>query len=156
MKESLESLGRIRTKGIALLVLTFVAGALAGVAVERLRSAQQAPELPPPDITMMRPPREGNLPPVFRQLNLTPAQREQIIQILERGRPRTDGILREMLPRLRATTDSIHAEVRAVLTPAQLATWDSLTAQMRRRAGQVRRGMRGRGMGPAAPPPPEP
>ena len=156
MKETLESLGRIRTKGIALLVLTFVAGALAGVAVERVRTARQAPEPPPPDITMLRPLREGTLPPVLRQLNLTPAQREQIIQILERGRPRTDSILREMLPRLRATTDSIHAELRAVLTPAQLATWDSSTAQMRRRAEQVRRGMRGRGMGPARPPPPEP
>ncbi len=90
---------------------------------------------------MMRPFREGWLPPLFENLGLTADQRTQIIDIMEQGRPRTDQILREMLPRLRTVTDSIHEQVRAVLTPEQLVQFDSLMSDMRPGPRRGRRGL---------------
>lgn len=140
MKNSVESLGRIRTQGIALLLATFVAGALAGMALERLRTR---PEFPPPGqergLGMMRPFAPGGLPPMFEELNLTDEQRASISEIIERSRPRTDELLQSMLPRLRAVTDSVREEIRAVLTPEQAVKLDSLMADVRGRF----RGMRG-------------
>ncbi|NIN71887.1 MAG: hypothetical protein GTO46_08155 [Gemmatimonadetes bacterium] len=157
MKNGVESLGRIRAQGVAILLLTFVVGVLVGFAGERIRSARRAelPPLPPamgPDMTARF--RQGNLPAMFRRLNLTPEQARQIAAIMENGRPRSDAILDEMLPRLRAVTDSIRQEIGAVLTAEQAALWDSLAAHERR--GRMRERMPGRRGGRGAPPPPIP
>ncbi|UCF21183.1 MAG: hypothetical protein JSU87_07295 [Gemmatimonadota bacterium] len=143
MTGSLESLGRIRAKGIALLLATFVAGALAGTAAERILAARRAPEAPGFEIGMARGLGEGRLLGPFRELDLTLEQRARISEIIERGRPRTDAVMREMLPRLRAITDSVHLEIRAVLTPEQEAVWDSLLTRTHRRGARFS-GPRGR------------
>jgi Spy/CpxP family protein refolding chaperone len=149
MKNSVESLGRIRAKGIALLAVTFMVGALAGMAAERLRPRPSPfPEVPPGMMSQGKP---GAMPPMFGELNLTPEQREQILQIMERSRPRTEDVLGEMMPRLQAVTASVRDEIHAVLTPEQVAKLDSLTTDMRARRGWMRRGMRGHGQG--EPPP---
>jgi Spy/CpxP family protein refolding chaperone len=156
MKDGVESLGRIRTKGITLLAVTFLAGALAGGAAERIRMAKRPPPpVEPPDFGMMAGGRPGMLPRWFQQLDLTEEQRDQIRQIIESRREPTEQVMREMMPRLRAASDSVMAEIRAVLTPEQLEKWDELQAEMRRRGGQMRQGM-GRGKGPGGPPPPMP
>jgi Spy/CpxP family protein refolding chaperone len=148
MKNSVESLGRIRAKGIALLAVTFLVGGLAGMAAERMRSRPTPfPEMNPG----MMPFKPGAMPPMFRELNLTPEQRRQILEIMERSRPRTDDVLGEMMPRLRAVTDSVRDEIHAVLTPDQAAKLDSITADMRHQRGGMRRGMRERGMGELPP-----
>lgn len=149
MKNSVESLGRIRAQGIALLVATFVAGTLAGMALERVRARPEG--VPPggePGPDMMRPFRPGRLPPMFEELDLTAEQRAQISDIVERSRPRTDELLQSMLPRLRAVTDSVRDEIHAVLTPEQAAKLDSLMADMRGRNRGMRRGPWERGPGP--------
>lgn len=156
MKEGFESLGRVRAQGIALVAIVFVAGVLAGVAGDRLLAARRAPEPPPPDMTMLRPLRRGSLPGMFRQLDLTLAQRRQIVEILEQGEPRTEEILSEMLPRLRAVTDSVHAEIRAVLTEEQASRLDSLLQLMRPRRGPMRQRMPGPSEMRGGPPPPQP
>jgi len=147
MREGMEALGRIRAQGIALLFITFLVGLLAGFAAERVRSARSTLDAAPQRLT--RPLRPGHLPPMFHHLDLTPAQRERIVEIMEGGRPRTEAILSEMLPRLRAVTDSIHEEIRGVLTPDQVERWDSLLTQMHGR----RRMMGPRMRGGAEPPP---
>lgn len=148
MKNSVESLGRIRTQGIALLAATFVAGALAGMALERVRTR---PGLPPlgrePGPGMLQPFGPDRLPPMFEQLNLTDEQRARIADIIERSRPRTDELLQSMLPRLRAVTDSVRDEIRAVLTPEQAVKLDSLMADMQGRFRGMRRGPWERGPG---------
>ncbi|UCC74689.1 MAG: hypothetical protein JSV86_09105 [Gemmatimonadota bacterium] len=156
MKNGVESLGRIRTQGVALLLLTFAVGVLVGFAAERVRSARRAPVpfKPGPDVIGQF--RQGQLPNIFRELGLTPEQREQIAVIMENGRPRSDAVMDEMLPRLRAVTDSIRQEVRAVLTPEQAAAWDSLMAQMQVRRGPLRPARPGRRTGRGGPPPPMP
>jgi Spy/CpxP family protein refolding chaperone len=85
---------------------------------------------------------QGNLPAMFRELNLTPEQARQIAIIMENWRPRSDAVLNEMLPRLRAVTDSIRQEIREVLTPEQAAALDSLEMRMRR--GRMMERMPGR------------
>jgi Spy/CpxP family protein refolding chaperone len=153
MKNGVESLGRIRAQGIAILVLTFAVGLLVGFAGERIRARRAPPpfELPPEAMTRFR---QGNLPTMFRELNLTPGQERQIATIMENGRPRSDAVLGEMLPRLRAVTDSIRQEVRGVLTPEQIAVWDSLAAHARR--GRMREERPGRRGGRGGPPPQTP
>ena len=96
---------------------------------------------------MMRPFGPGRLPPLFEELNLSPAQRAEIVEIIERSRPRTDELLESMLPRLRAVTDSVRDEIHAVLTPEQAARLDSLMADVGNRFRRMRRGPWERGPG---------
>lgn len=106
---------RGRFRAAALLVITFLAGLAAGYTVAGMRA-------PAPwggergRIRIMLP---DSLPPAFEQLELTIVQRQQVLGILARARPTTDSILRGVIPRLRALTDSVDGEIRAVLRPEQ-------------------------------------
>lgn len=141
MKQGVESLGRIKLQGIALLFVAFVVGVLAGAAGERLRAARDEPGRPfvPGGRGMFRP---GELPPWYEELDLTPEQREKTKEILEQTRPLTDSIMRETLPRIRAVTDSIRAEIRSLLTPEQREKLDELEERFRRRRRGFMRGER--------------
>ena len=141
MKDSVESLGRIRAKGIALLGVTFVVGMLAGLAAERALASRRGPEFPPPRAMMRGGPRPGELPPMFRRLDLSDEQETEIEAILERARPRTEAVWEEMRPRLEAAMDSVTEEIRKVLTADQSAKLDSITEEFRsRRQNWDRRG----------------
>jgi len=144
MNDGLESLGRVRLQGIALLVLALAAGALGGMALERVRASRARPE--PPGWT----PRRGELPPGFGGLDLTAEQRERIDAIFRASRPRTDSVLRASLPRLEAIRDSVRAEIRAVLTADQQRRFD----EMETRGPRGRGGMRERPGFPGGPPGP--
>ena len=117
MKDHLESLGRVKLQGVLLLAVVFAIGAFAGAAFERARQARWGP---PPHAG------HGTRPGWLDKLQLTDAQEQQIHRILERNRPRTDSILDQLLPRLRAVSDSARAEVRAVLTREQQEIFDRL------------------------------
>ncbi|MDX1623639.1 MAG: hypothetical protein R3199_06630 [Gemmatimonadota bacterium] len=117
MSGAIESLGRIRAKGLALLAVVFVAGALAGAALDRWWTASTAP--PSEDIPVGPMVRDGRLPPAFERIDLTDEQRERIEAILATWQPRVDSLLGTTLPALRAVTDSVRQEVEAVLTPEQ-------------------------------------
>ncbi len=116
MQGSLESLGRLRLQAVILLLVVFVIGALTGAAIERTRR----PRPPGP------PPREGLSPAMRDELRLTAAQNQRVDAILAGSRRRTDVVLDRFLPQLRALTDSIRTEVRAVLTPEQQEIFDRL------------------------------
>jgi Spy/CpxP family protein refolding chaperone len=122
---------RARTRGAAVLLVTFISGALAGAAI--MHVARVAPAAkpaivvtsaapPPPErvIENMKMARTG-IPVLYETLDLTPAQRFAIARIMEANRPRTDSLLRETWPRLRALLDSIQLQVEQVLTPEQRA-----------------------------------
>ncbi len=148
MKDVIESLGRVRLQGIALLALAFVAGGLAGVAVERIRAVRAAR----PAFDVALPPGgfpgrwgEGQLPPFFAQLDLTEQQRTEILVILQETQPEAQEIMGEMFPRLRAVMESAHSRIRELLTAEQAAQLDSL---MESRRGRYMRGGRPFGPGP--------
>lgn len=124
MKEMIQSVGRVRLRGLALLIVTFVAGGLAGAAVEHLRAPESSWSPPmardggPPAPPIRQGP--GQLvPAVFEDLDLSAGQREQIRRILRESRSVTDSLLGRFMPRLRAVTDSVRLEIRSVLTPEQ-------------------------------------
>jgi hypothetical protein len=62
----------------------------------------------------------------FDQLGLDSLQRRRVGAILTETTPRTDSLMRALLPRLRAYVDSVDQVIRRELTPAQQARLDSL------------------------------
>ena len=144
MTNGLESLGRVRTQGLLLLVVAFAAGIAAGAAFENVRAGEPPPLNPRPREGFgMRGRGMDGLPPMFGQLGLSEEQDTQIRDILLRRRPATEAIMAETMPRLRALMDSVQAEVRAVLTDAQRVQLDSLMPGFMRR-GLMERGRPGR------------
>ena len=130
-----------RARGAAVLLVTFVSGALAGAAILHVMratpasaSSTAAPPTagPPPErvIENMKMARSG-IPVTYEALDLTPAQRFQIARIMAANRPRTDSLLRETWPKLRALLDSIQRQVEQVLTPEQRER----LAELRRASG---------------------
>jgi Spy/CpxP family protein refolding chaperone len=144
MRDGFESLGRVRLQGITLLAIAFAAGAVGGMAVERLRASRARPT--PPEWMPVR----GDLPPGFRGLDLTAEQRERIQEIFRASGPRTDSVLRASLPRLEAIHDSVRLAIRDVLTPEQRRRFDEMGA----RGPRGRGGFRNRPGFPGAPPGP--
>lgn len=146
MKGHLESLGRLRLQALLLLLVVFVIGALAGVAFERAGFRRPAHRPGPP------PEHLRGLPPRLREeLDLSPEQARRVEQLLERNRDRTDAVLDQYLPQLRALTDSLRADVRAELTPAQREVFDRLEKERPPRPPRDRAGPpdgRGRFDGP--------
>lgn len=102
-----------------LLAMAFVAGAAAGVTVDRLVTSQPA--------LSARVTRDMSGP--LDKLELTPQQRAQADSITERSAPRSERAMREVAERLQNVSDSLDAELRAILTPPQRARLDSLRRQ---------------------------
>ncbi|HZI29955.1 MAG TPA: hypothetical protein VFD64_17420 [Gemmatimonadaceae bacterium] len=93
-----------------------VAGAAAGVAVDRNAG--------PGRVIKTRV--DGGLSQLYDRLDLTPEQRELADSVVARRAPQTEQLMREMADRLHAISDSVDAEFRVHLSPAQRATLDSL------------------------------
>jgi Spy/CpxP family protein refolding chaperone len=118
---------RSRLLALGLLLLAFVAGALGGVAADRVLARGE-----PAAQRAVGPPGPGGpggaiFPrglPLARQLDLTPEQREQIEAILREERSKADSVLRAVRPVLQARYDSANAAIRAVLTPEQRERFD--------------------------------
>ena len=110
-----------RSRGIAwlLLALAFVAGAAAGVTVDRLFTSQP--------VLSARITRDMSGP--LDKLELTPQQRAQADSIMERSAPHAERAMRDVAERLQNVSDSLDAELRAILTPPQRARLDSLRRQ---------------------------
>ncbi|MBX6365688.1 MAG: hypothetical protein IRZ00_17610 [Gemmatimonadetes bacterium] len=129
--------GRARWLALAILVVTFVAGGLAGAALTRVLNAEgRRPDGPPitPRTSVFAP---GS--PLSQRLKLTDEQRAQIEAIVARERPRADSAARQLRERLRAAFDSTNAQIRAVLSPEQQVEFDRFLAErharMRERFG---------------------
>ncbi len=137
MKGGIESLGRVRVQGVALLLLAFVAGVLGGMAAERIRATHFASQPPP---SMALGPGRDALPAGLNRLDLSADQQERIRTILAARQPITDSLVRTTMPRLMAIHDSVRAEIRAVLTPEQRQRFDEFERRGFRRGGAGRGG----------------
>lgn len=100
---------RVRLIVLGTFAVVFAAGAAAGIAWQRSRAEEPLFRVHV---------KEGRVE-AFDRLGLTADQRRRIERIFLDAQPRTDAVLRDALPRLRAVTDSVNAEIHAVLTPEQ-------------------------------------
>ena len=107
---------RSRAIAAALLAVTFVAGAAAGVVADRLL-------VPAPT---MRTRMVRDMSGVLDKLGLSPDQRVRAESIIQRSGPRTEEAMREAAELLRTASDSVDAELRALLSPEQRVRLDSL------------------------------
>jgi Spy/CpxP family protein refolding chaperone len=80
-----------------------------------------------------------------QRLNLTAEQQEAIQEIMERRRTESSSLLEEIYPRLRASLDSMHAEIRALLTEEQAEGFDRFQGEG---PEMFMRRLEGRGPGP--------
>lgn len=145
--------GSARWGAIALLALTFAVGGLAGVAWERTRKPSLIPARDSLRFESRRGSRDSTqtrdfdgrrgrggggprFPWFYDSLGLSDRQRASIDSIMRANRPRTDAIMSEVMPRLRAVSDSTRAAIDAVLTPEQLAKLKATPRyEFRRRGG---------------------
>jgi len=123
---------RSRLVGLALLVMTFLVGALAGAAFTQVLNAR---EPAPTQTTAQKLSAHGRHreTALLEQLDLSPAQRARVDSILERRRADAHVFWESEGKRLRTIVDSTRLEVSAVLTPAQQARYDSLRAELKQR-----------------------
>jgi len=106
-----------RSRGIILLAMVFVAGALAAIAGDRaLVSRRQAGTR-----VMLR---SNDL---LDELDLSREQRVAAESILARSSPSSEVVMRELALRLNAIADSANRELAAILSPVQRAKLDSIT-----------------------------
>ena len=106
-------------RGLLLLLAVFAAGVGAGIGLDRAIATGSKLE------TRL----STSMPAVLDRLGLTPDQRRVVDSLLERSRPRAQAAMAELVPRLGAIADSLDAELRRILTPAQRARLDSLGGQ---------------------------
>ena len=116
---------RARLLGSVVVVLAFVAGAAAGMAVQRR---------PRPGVSVIVTATATNaIPRELEQLGLTDAQRGELRQVLTRGRDRVLTVVRTFDPAMKAAMDTTEREIGSVLTEAQRAA----LAEYRREHPQV-------------------
>lgn len=113
--------GRMRLLGVGLLAATFVAGALAGAAVDRVLNAGE-PDAVERDRGRDDDDRRRSY--VVDRIEMSDEQRSDIDEILEGRSARMRAVWREVSPRLEAITDSARVEIMEVLTPEQRAEYE--------------------------------
>lgn len=127
---------RTRLLGVGLLAGVFVAGGLAGAALNQVRGAS-AVSAPPTAEARDRPEdRPCRVP--FSYLNLTEEQRSRIDAVFERRRQQLDAFWKDNGPRYEMIIDSTRAEFRSVLTPEQLAEYERRREQQRQHEARER------------------
>lgn len=120
---------RVRLVGFGLLVVTFLVGALAGVAVDRV-ARDDGPTAEARD--ERRDDDDRGRSYIIDRVEMSEVQRAAIDSILERRARRMRAVWREVEPRLDAITDSTRAEIMEVLTPEQQAEYEKLLERRRR------------------------
>jgi Spy/CpxP family protein refolding chaperone len=105
-----------RLIGAAMLLAAFIAGVAAGLAFDRV--VRPEPRLKTVVV--------ADMSRVLDKLELTAQQRGQADSILQRRAPTTERMMLDVAERLRGLSDSVDAELRAILTPQQRVRLDSL------------------------------
>lgn len=105
-----------RLIGAAMLLAAFIAGVAAGLAFDRV--VQPEPGLKTVVV--------ADMSRVLDKLELTAQQRGKADSVLQRRAPTTERMMLDVAERLRGLSDSVDAELRAILTAQQRVRLDSL------------------------------
>ena len=111
---------RHRVRAIAVLTGVFIAGVLCGLAAYRIASPPRIIR----QVSVRVAPRGAA---AYEALGLSPDQRRRIDSITQAIQPRTDSLLGDALPRLKALVVSADRAIREQLTPDQRRRLDSLS-----------------------------
>lgn len=136
MNDALVSLGSVRARGIALLIVVAIAAGVAGGAIDRwLIQRSVTPSsgaVPGAGIGERRDSRfegergraaEGEIPLSLRAVTLSPDQIVRIRAITARYRPAAESLMLNVRPRVLAIDLQMRQEAMCVLSPAQRAEW---------------------------------
>lgn len=128
---------RARLLGLTLLVVTFLTGALAGAAVNRVLVARDvvADETEP---RQERRSRGSSTDDFLASVDLTAEQRAEVDSILARRRQQIEATWDGVRPRLRALVDSTRQEIAAALDEEQRAAYELFLAEHKERAHRRR------------------
>lgn len=131
-----------RIRALVLLAVVFAAGAVVGVATDRLdllagvAEADEPVEAMPPEADERDGERRGRQTTIEEfadDLELTVDQRARIEEYLDHFREGARMLQRDVRPRYRALMDSVRTEIESVLTEAQVEDYREL---LRRRYGE--------------------
>lgn len=119
---------RVRLLGFGVLAVTFIAGALAGAAIDRAVTEDTGVEAR----SERRDDGDGDdRRYIIDRVDMSTGQRATIDSILERRVVRMQAVWREVEPRLDAITDSARTEIMSVLTPEQQADYEAMLERRR-------------------------
>ena len=127
----------VKTTVIAaiVVVVAFIAGFVVGAVTDRFMARHRpGPMRPMVEHAMVN--------RLDRELDLTPAQRGQVEEIIGRHHTRIDGIWSSVRPRVRQEIDQANAEIAKILTPEQRLKFEKLKMRL---GGHRDRGHRSRG-----------
>lgn len=130
---STDSERHVSRRWVALLLLmaTFLAGMVAGGAVDRLILFKQRRVLPRHGMRFVS---EHVLRRLDRELDLTEQQKRQVKEILERREHSVERLWTGMQPLVRQEIDRANLEIERVLTPEQRPRYRKLVDRWRARA----------------------
>lgn len=123
-----------RLRAGLLLLLTFLAGLVAGVLGDHLVLLHQHRMLPRQGLRFVS---SHIVAALTRELQLTDAQQKEVGTILERHRQRVESMWGEVHPRMRREMDATDHDIEAVLTPAQRPRFRELSSRWHARAGRL-------------------
>lgn len=118
-----------------LLLVTLVAGAAAGVAIDRRVLPPAVEEAKSPDRDRRG---ESTIERFADELGLTEEQRERIAPVLEHTRQRMRDVFEQVRPEYDRVVDSARAQIEAVLTPEQAEMYRQLLERERKGTEQDR------------------
>lgn len=120
---------KTRTAAVVVVIVAFLAGILVGVAGDHFYLIRLFPR------HTARFSADRMAERLAGELELTPQQRTQVQQIIERHRAKIDAIMSNARPQVRGEIDATNADIETVLTPAQRTKF----ATLRMRVGARRR-----------------
>jgi Spy/CpxP family protein refolding chaperone len=128
---------RSRLGAAALLVATFVFGALVGGAVTSLADREG-------HRTRSNHPRPSYVERLGADLELTDAQKDSVRAVLERHQPAMDSLWESIRPQFQSERQAIRTQINALLTPEQQAKYATLQRQDSLRRAEGERSRNGR------------
>ncbi|MGH7561493.1 MAG: hypothetical protein ACRENB_10780 [Gemmatimonadales bacterium] len=114
-------------RGWVAAIALFITGAAAGVAMVRLHHSRGDPHA-----RLFEEIQRDPIGVMDRELHLRPEQRTRVAEILSRRQKDIDAVWSDTHVRLRATVDSVVAEIAAVLDPDQARRFRALADSVHR------------------------
>ena len=112
---------------VVVVVVAFIAGILVGVAGDHIYLIRNGRLFPRRDGRSAADRMADNL---GRELQLSPQQKNQVQQIIERHRAKIDAAMSNVRPQVRQEIDATNKEIESILTAEQRTKFEALRMRM--------------------------